>query len=176
MLVDMQRMGEERWSCPFWVHTGCPEPSPLIGSYYPDRNQPSCPIISMWQSSQLRSLVANQIFYYIIFQFQSFPQLGSQVVYFPKFSSTVWLTICLDGLTYQTLTWEPTYIRPKDTIQLWFMAPEGLWNHRSLNRWTPCWIYERTTSPELLGVLHHLLGECKLCSPEKFHCLPFSDD
>ena len=39
---------------------------------------------STWQSSQLRSLVANQIFYYIIFQFKAFPQMDSQVVYFPK--------------------------------------------------------------------------------------------
>lgn len=38
---------------------------------------------------QLRSLVANQIFYYVIFQFQAFPQLGSQEVYFPKFSIIV---------------------------------------------------------------------------------------
>lgn len=131
-------MGVERWSNPLWGYNGSPGPSVLTGSYYPDRNQPSCPIISMWQSSQLRSSVANQIFYYIIFQFQAFPQLGCQVVYFPKFSIIVWLTICLDGPTYWTLTWAPTGMWPKDTIRL---LAYGTWGtvktQKSQPRWTP---------------------------------------
>lgn len=34
----------------------------------------------------------------------------------------------------------------------------------------------RMASPELLVFLQYLLGECKWHSPEKFHCLPFSDE
>lgn len=34
----------------------------------------------------------------------------------------------------------------------------------------------RMASPELLVFLQHLLGGCKLHSPEKFPCLPFSDE
>lgn len=87
---------------------------------------------------QLRSLVANQIFYYVIFQFQAFPQLGSQEVYFPKFSIIVWLTICLDGLTYWTLSWAPTYMWPKDTIQPLADGTSGTGKtQKSQPRWTP---------------------------------------
>ena len=80
-------LGDREVKGALWGPTGSSRHSPPIYSNeveLKDWSQPSCPLISRWQSSQLRSLVANQIFYYIIFQFQAFPQLDSQVEYFPK--------------------------------------------------------------------------------------------
>lgn len=61
----------------------------------------------------LKSFVKNKIFYYIIFQFQLSPSLGSRVVYFQKFRSILLLTICLNSLTYWTSTPEPNICGPR---------------------------------------------------------------
>lgn len=61
----------------------------------------------------LKPFVKNKIFYYIIFQFQLSPLLGSRVVYFQKLRNILLLTICLNSWTYWTSAPGPNICGPR---------------------------------------------------------------
>lgn len=76
-------------------------------------SQPKCPFSEMAVFPALRPFVKNKIFYYIIFQFQLPPLLGSRVVYFQKFRNILLLTICLNSCTYWASAPGPNICGPR---------------------------------------------------------------
>lgn len=131
----------------------------------------------MWQSSQLRSLVATQIFCYIIFQFQAFPQLGLSSGIFSKVPKHCpvchlpgWPRILDTDSGTRTCVGQEHHPTPG----LWHLRDGG--KHRGLNADDPNTLTSYKCLSAIAGVYSAFLGECSLDSSRKFHCLSFSKE
>lgn len=109
---------------------------------------------------QLRSLVANQIFYYIIFQFQAFPQLYSWVVYFSKSSETLFcLPSALMAWHIGQWLWDQNMCGPRTPSCHFLMAPERWWKHKLVNPAEPQPGLRQMASLALRVFIQHLPGD-----------------